>query len=357
VAGDGAGFLSRPRRVAIVGYGLAGRVFHARLVAATDGLRVDAIVTADPDRRAQAAAEHPDARRLDTVEALWDEPPPDLVVVASPTGSHVPIARAAVQRAIPVIIDKPLAPSAAEASELVAQAHRAGVALSVFQNRRWDSDLLTLQALREAGRLGEIRRFESRFERWRPEPRSDAWREREPPERGGGQLLDLGSHLVDQAVFLFGAVTHVYAEINAHRGLPGDDDAFLALRHAAGPISHLRASAVTAAPGPRLRVLGSKSALIVEALDSQEAALRAGRRPGGSEWGREPAGGAWLVAGEAREELDREPGDWPAFYRGVAAALNGSGSMPVDPRDAVRVLELLELARRSAAEQAIIPVA
>jgi predicted dehydrogenase len=356
VAGDGAGILTQPHRVAIVGYGLAGRIFHAGLIAATDGLRVDAIVTADPDRRAQAAAEHPDARRLDCVEALWDEPPPDLVVVASPTGSHGPIARAAVQRGIPVVVDKPLAPSAAEASELVIEADQAGVGLTVFQNRRWDSDILTLQALREAGRLGEIRRFESRFERWRPEPRPDAWREREPPERGGGQLLDLGSHLVDQALFLFGPVTHVYAEISAPRGLPGDDDAFLALRHAAGTISHLRASAVTAAPGPRLRVLGSRAALIVETLDSQEDALREGRRPGGSEWGREPAGRAWLVAGEASEEIDREPGDWPAFYRGVAAALNGSGPMPVDPSDAVRVLELLELARLSAAQQAVLPV-
>jgi predicted dehydrogenase len=357
VAGNGAGVLSQPRRVAIVGYGLAGRVFHGGLVAATDGLRVDAIVTGDPDRRAQAAADHPDARRLDTVEALWEAPRPDLVVVAAPTGSHVPVARAAVQRRIPVVVDKPLAPTAAQARELVSQAADAGVGLTVFQNRRWDSDLLTLQALRDAGRLGEILRFESRFERWRPEPRPDAWREREPPERGGGQLLDLGSHLVDQAVFLFGPVTHVYAEISAHRGLPGDDDVFLALRHASGPISHLRASAVTAAPGPRLRVLGSRAALVIEALDSQEDALREGRRPGGADWGREASNGAWLVTGDAREEIDRQPGDWPAFYRGVAAALSGSAPMPVDPRDAVRVLELLELARRSAAEQAVIPVA
>ena len=348
--------MSSPRRVAIVGYGLAGRVFHAGLVAATPGLRVDAIVTANPDRRAQAAADHPGARLLDSVDALWQAPRPELIVVASPNDVHVTIARAAVQRGIPVVVDKPLAPTVAEAASLVQAATEAGVLLTVFQNRRWDSDLLTLRALRNEGRLGEIRRFESRFERWRPEARPDAWREREPPERGGGQLLDLGSHLVDQALHLFGPATHVYAEISAERRLPGDDDAFVALRHATGAISHLRASAVTAAPGPRLRVLGTRAALVVDVLDGQEDALRAGRRPDGPDWGREPSGGAWVVTGDQREAIDRVPGDWPAFYRGVAGALSGEGPPPVDPRDAVATLTVLELARRSAAERAVVPV-
>ncbi|HET8979929.1 MAG TPA: Gfo/Idh/MocA family oxidoreductase [Solirubrobacteraceae bacterium] len=176
--------------------------------------------------------------------------------------------------------------------------------------------------------------------------------------RGGGQLLDLGSHLVDQALTLFGSVTDVYAEVQARRGLAGDDDVFLALRHARGPISHLRASAVTAAPGPRLRVLGTEAAYVAPQLDTQEERLRAGRRPdlqGG--WGREPQS-HWgrLVTGDYSVPIRSQPGDWPAFYRGLEAALRGAGPLPVDPADAVVSLRILELARRAAASRTTVTV-
>jgi predicted dehydrogenase len=250
---------------------------------------------------------------------------------------------------VAVVVDKPLAVSADEARSLLEQA---GDRLTVFQNRRWDSDQLTLRRLLDEGALGEVVRHESRFERWRPEPKPDgAWRETRTPEQGGGVLLDLGSHLIDEALRLLGPATHVYAEIDARRGGAADDDAFLALRHSGGGYSHLRASAVTAAPGPRLRVLGTRAAFVVDEVDGQEDALREGLRPGRDEpWGVEPPE-RWgrLVRGDEAEPVPSEPGAWPEFYRGVERWLREGGAPPVDPWDAVRVLEVIEAGRRSAA--------
>jgi predicted dehydrogenase len=279
----------------------------------------------------------------------------DLVVVATPNDTHAPLAREAVDRGSAVVVDKPLALSASEARELV---EHAGERLTAFQNRRWDSDQLTLRRLLDEGALGEVLRHESRFERWRPEPRPGAWRETRTPEEGGGVLLDLGAHLVDEALRLHGPAGSVYAEIDSVRGGAADDDAFLAIHHESGAYSHLRASAVTAAPGPRLRVLGTRAAFVVDEVDGQEDALRDGLRPGRDEpWGVEPPA-RWgrLVRGDDFEPVISEPGAWPEFYRGVARWLRDGGDPPVDPWDAVRVLEVIEAARRSAATRAVVPL-
>jgi scyllo-inositol 2-dehydrogenase (NADP+) len=331
---------------AVIGYGLAGRTFHAPLIAATVGLDVAAIVTANPERAGQARDEHPGAAVLGSVDELWERDV-DLVVVASVNASHVPLARAALERGLAVVVDKPLAPAAAEAAEVVDLAAERGLLLTVFQNRRWDSDVLTLGRLIADGSLGDVLRFESRFERWRPQPRPGAWRETTPAARGGGVLLDLGTHLVDQAVWLFGPVASVHGEVDSRREGAADDDAFIALRHESGVISHLWASAVAAAPGPRLRVLGSAGAFVLDEVDSQEDALRAGRLPSANGgWGEEPSS-RWgrLVRGDDGEPVASERGDWPAFYAGVEASLRSGSPPPVDPRDAVAVLELLERAR------------
>jgi predicted dehydrogenase len=342
-------------RVAIIGYGLAGRVFHAPLIDATPGLRLTSVVTGDPQRQAHAAERYPGIRTPASPEELWDLGDHDLVVVATPTESHVPLATAAIDRGIAVVLDKPMAVSAADAEALAAHARDAGVMLTVFQNRRWDSDHLTLSRLIKEDRLGHVIRYESRFERWRPEP-GGAWRESTPPERGGGQLLDLGSHLVDQALVLFGPVTHIYAEIDARRGLPSDDDAFLALHHAGGTLSHLHMSAVTAAPGPRLRVLGMAAAYVAPHLDTQEDRLRAGSRPDTAEsWGAEPQS-HWgrLVTGDYSIPIRSERGSWPAFYALLEEALRAGGPPPVDPGDAVTALRVLEAARRAAETGAMV---
>jgi predicted dehydrogenase len=342
-------------RVAIVGYGLAGRVFHATLVAATSGLEVSAVVTSSPQRREQVLAEHPRAQVVSHLEELWAARP-QLVVVATPNSSHVEIASAVIDRGVPVVVDKPLAVTAEDAERLVERATSAGVMLTVFQNRRWDTDQLTLRRLIAEGALGEINRYESRLERWRPEVDETKWREAEGPEQGGGVLLDLGSHLVDQALTLFGPTTQVYAEIDSRRGAAGDDDVFIALRHASGTLSHLHASAVTPSAGPRLRVQGTAAGFLVPSVDPQEAALRGGARPGAVEgWGM-PA--EWergrLVAGDQSVPVPPEPGDWPRFYALVRDAIRGGSPPPVDARDAVAALRVLESARLAARERRVI---
>jgi scyllo-inositol 2-dehydrogenase (NADP+) len=344
-------------RLAIIGYGLAGRIFHAPLIAATAGLRVAAIVTGDPERRTQAEREHPTAERLSNPGELWQRGGAiDAVVVAAPNDAHAALAMAAIDHHLPVVVDKPLAVTARDALAVVEHAERTGVALTVYQNRRWDSDQLLLAKLIAAGRLGTVIRYESRFERWRPEARPGVWRDETPSEAGGGQLLDLGSHLVDQALHNFGPAAQVYAEIDSRRGTTADDDAFLALTHTGGVISHLHGSAVVAAPGPRLRALGSKGALLVPNLDTQEDRLRAGERPDTvADWGVEPTEVLpRLIVGEQSTPLVAPPGDWPAFYRRLATALREGGPPPVDPRDAVAVLAVLEAARVSAAEGRVV---
>ncbi len=343
-------------RVAIVGYGLAGRFFHAPLIAATDGLDVSSIVTSNATRARQAAAEHPKAQVVPSVEDLWAATPPELVVVATANEMHVPIALAAIEYGVPVVVEKPAAVAADEAEALVEQADRAGVMLTVFQNRRWDTDQLTLRRLIEEDALGEVTRYESRFERWRPTVDQTKPREVLAPEEGGGVLLDLGVHLVDQALVLFGSVTEVYAEIDSRRGAPAEDDVFLALRHASGTISHLHASAVTPSPGPRLRVQGTNGAFLVPHLDPQEAALRAGARPDTvDEWGKpEEWDYGRLIAGERSVPVPPEPGDWRRFYTLLRDALRSGGPPPVDPRDAVETLRVLEAARRATREQRLV---
>jgi scyllo-inositol 2-dehydrogenase (NADP+) len=344
-------------RVAIVGYGLSGRFFHAPLVAATSGLDLWGVVTSSESRRREVAAEYPGARVFTRVRELWDDAtPPDLVVIATPNDSHVALASEAVDREIPVVVDKPLAVTRDEAELLVARAERVGVLLSVFQNRRWDTDQLTLRRLLSEGALGTVSRYESRFERWRPDPDSDKWRETQAPQQGGGVLLDLGSHLVDQALVLFGPVSYVYAEVTARRGTPGDDDVFIALRHSSGTMSHLSASAIAPSAGPRLRVQGTEAGFLVSGSDPQEAALRAGARPDTvSGWG---LPSEWehgrLVAGERSVPVPPEPGDWPRFYSGLRDALASGGPPPVDPSDAVATLEVLDAARESAREARVI---
>jgi predicted dehydrogenase len=329
--------------VGLVGFGLAGAVFHAPLIAATPGLALRTVVTTSEERAARARREHPGvAVEADPAAVLSDH---DLVVIATANEAHAKLATRAIDAGVPTVVDKPLAPTSAAAREVVERAEREGVLLTVFHNRRWDSDQLTLRRLLEQGELGEVHRYESRFERWRPEPRPSAWRESTPPERGGGVLLDLGTHLVDQAVQLFGPVAAVHGEVAAVRGGVADDDAFVALAHESGVQSHLWASSVAAAPGPRLRVLGSEGAYVVEDVDGQEEALARGERPGDG-WGAVPRE-RWgrLVRGEKSEPVRPEPGDWPRFYAALEHAIRAGGPPPVDPWDAVTVLELLERAR------------
>ncbi|MGA5558352.1 Gfo/Idh/MocA family oxidoreductase [Streptomyces lavendulocolor] len=346
--------MTGPLRVGLVGYGLAGSVFHAPLIAATEDLVLDTVVTSAPERRQQARTAYPGVRFAASPDELWARAGElDLIVIASPNKTHVPLATAALEAGLPVVVDKPVAGTAAEARGLADLAEERGLLLSVFQNRRWDNDFLTLRALIERGELGDVQRFESRFERWRPQLKG-GWRESGDPEEFGGLLYDLGSHVVDQALVLFGPATRVYAEADVRReGAEADDDTFIAITHAGGVRSHLYVSATAAQLGPRFRVLGSRAGYVKYGLDPQEAALREGARPGPG-WGAEPdtlwgalgAGESPLTGGGT--PVPSLPGDYPAYYAAVAAALRDGTPPPVTAREAAAALDVLEAARRSA---------
>jgi len=350
-AAAGTGSARRPLRTALVGYGLGGRVLHRPLLQAEPGLEITHVVTRDPVRRGQAAEELPHARLVGTTEELWQSAEElDLVVVASANPAHVPVATAALELGLATVVDKPLALTSEEAERLCALARERDVPLTVFHNRRWDSEALTAAQLLEQGTLGELLRLESRFTRYRPEL-VDRWRE--DPAAGGGVLLDLGSHLVDQALHLLGPVVDVYAEVDARRaGARVDDDCFLALRHASGARSHLWCSMTAPWPGPRMVLQGLDGAWEKAGLDGQEDALReAGEvRPV-----REPDGRLRDATGE--RAVPSAPGDWPAFYRAVVAAVHREAPVPVAPEDAVRGLQVLEAAREAARTGQVTPVA
>jgi scyllo-inositol 2-dehydrogenase (NADP+) len=340
-----------PVRTAVIGYGLAGSVFHAPLIATTDEMALTSIVTGNPERAAAARERYPQVRVVATAEELLSDPDGlDLVVVASPNSSHAPLGLAAIDAGLPVVIDKPVAASVADAWRIRDAAAKKGLLVSVFHNRRWDGDARTLAALLDEGALGEVHRFESRFERWRPQVDTTRWRERPQPEEAGGLLYDLGSHLIDQALMFFGPVSRVYAEVRAVRpGAQVDDDVFLALTHAGGVRSHLWASSTAADLGPRFRVLGTAASYVKYGLDVQEAALRAGGAPHDAGWGIESEA-AWgrLGTPEKAGPVPTLPGAYQHFYAGVRDALRTGSQPPVTVDQAAAVLAVIEAARRSA---------
>ncbi|GAC1615698.1 MAG: Gfo/Idh/MocA family oxidoreductase [Ktedonobacteraceae bacterium] len=352
-----AGSNARTLHVAIIGYGLAGSVFHAPLIAATPGMMVAAIVTGDPQRRDCALRDFPSAALFSKADDIWHYPSRyDLVVVASPNRTHMSLGMAAMKAGLPVVIDKPLAATVADAEQLIATSQNTGKLLSVFQNRRWDNDFQTVRHLlnTELDLLGPITRFESRFERYRPVLRTEAWREFGAPEEAGGLLYDLGSHLIDQAVLLFGEPGSVYAEVEKRRpGAEVDDDTFVALQFANGVRAHLWLSVVARIGGPRMRLLGLRGTYEKWGLDHQEEALRKGMRPGDDGWGRESrehwgrlateVGGVYLDSA-----IETLPGSYEQFYALLRDALLTGGPPPVDAREVLTTLKVIEAAQESA---------
>jgi scyllo-inositol 2-dehydrogenase (NADP+) len=342
-------------RVALIGYGLAGSVFHAPLIAATPGMSIAAIVTSSPIRQQQARQDFPSAEILTEVDALWSQASRyDLVVVAAPNRSHASLGIAALNAGLPVVIDKPLAASAADAEQLIATSKKTGKLLTVFQNRRWDNDFLTVRQLIAADLLGPITRFESRYERYRAQPRANAWRESATAEDAGGLLYDLGSHLIDQAAQLFGRPSQVYAEMERQRpGALVDDDTFVALTFAHGIHAHLWMSVVARIAGPRVRLSGLRGTYEKWGLDPQEDALRTGMRPGDPTWGKEPReqwGKLSTDVGGLHIEgaVETLPGSYESYYALLREALITGGPPPVNPADAALTLRIIEAAQQSA---------
>jgi predicted dehydrogenase len=332
-----------PLRVGLLGYGFGGRFFHAPLIASAPECELIGVVTRSDERRGELARDHPGTPAYGSLAELVAAGA-QAVAISTPAATHTALTQEAIAMGLPVVCDKPFALDAAAARETVQLAERAQVPLTVYQNRRWDSDLRTLRALIAEGRLGAVRRFESRFERFAPETG--------PPPAGGGTLLDFGSHLVDQALLLFGPARVVYAEISFRDDrAAADDDFFVVLQHDEEIVSHLWGSWVQGAPGPRFRVTGTAGTFVVAEPDGQEAALVAGRSPAteGDRWGVEPEEHwGWLRRGEVSERVPSERGRWDAFYPAFAAAAGGRGEVPVNPWDAVTALEVMEAARSGA---------
>ena len=338
-----------PLNVALVGYGFVGKTFHAPLIVATPGLVLHTVVSSD---LVKVLADHPGAKVAPDLAAALADPAIDLVVIATPDPLHAPQAHAALDAGKNVVIDKPFAVTLDEARAVADHATRAGKLLSIFHNRRWDSDFLTLKALIADGSLGEIVQYESHFDRFRPVVR-DRWRE----APGAGALLDLGPHLIDQALKLFGPPTAVFADLAIQKdGGKAPDYFHLLLRYPRLRVL-LHASQMTVASDLRMAVHGTRGSFVKQGLDPQEDALKAGIVPGSEGWGVDPRPGTLTTPapdsggdGVARRVIAGAPGDYLAYYAAIRDALSGHGANPAPPEEALAVMELIDLAARSAAE-------
>lgn len=329
-------------RVGVIGYGLAGRVFHAPLVEAEEQLQLAAVVTSDSIRAAAVHQRYPSVEVVTSVHELLDRQI-DLAIVAAPTPQHTSLTRELLTAGVPTVVDKPLAIRADDAEQLIDLAERRGAPLTVFQNRRWDGDFLTVKSLLEQQAVGKVSRFESRFEWISVRPRPE-WKSRTSGTDGGGVAWDLGAHLVDQAIGLFGAVDDVYGELDVRRaGGANDDDAFIALHHRSGVRSHLGMSSTVAQRGFRFRVLGSDAAYTKWGLDVQEAQLGDGVTPADPGYGVEPQA-AWGRLGRDADSraIPTLHGAYPEFYRAVAASVISGTPMPVDPHSVLETLRIIE---------------
>jgi predicted dehydrogenase len=336
--------------VGLIGYGLGGRAFHAPYVRVTEGLSLRAVVSGDA---AKVYADLPGMTVVPSVEALLALPGIDLVIVSSPDGLHAEHAVAALRAGRHVLVDKPFATSLAAARQVAEEAEAAGRLCTVFHNRRWDADFLTLRRLLGEGVLGEVAELESRFDRWRPVP-APVWKE----ARAGGSWLDLGPHLVDQALCLFGRPQAITLDLARLReAAPAFDYFHAVLRY---PRRRVVLHASKLVPDHRLRfaVHGSRGSWIKHGIDPQEAATVAGRLPEGDDWGLDPSAGVLTTGdGPARPiPAANEKGDYRLFWNALVLALRGEGPNPVPPEQALAVMDVLDAGIRSAEQRREIAV-
>lgn len=343
---------SQPIRTAVAGFGLSGSVFHAPFIASNPAYELAVIATSDEGRQAKAKERYPDARIVSTpadVLALADTL--DLMVLGTPPATHFPLAKAALEAGLDVVVDKPFTVRSAEGEELIQLAAKLGRVLTVYQNRRWDGDSLTVKKLLDAGTLGTVTRFEVGMERWAPEI-SKAWKASATADDGGGVLFDLGTHVLDLTLRFFGPATVTFAEIQARRPQESaDDDVFLVLRHESGVVSHVTINLNSHLPGPRFRILGTEGGFVKFGTDPQEPYVLGGGLPTDAEYGVEPPQNHGTLESDGqRITIPTERGAYPEFYRLLAEKLDDGGAAsalpaPVDPADSVAVLKLIEQAR------------
>lgn len=329
-------------RVGISGYGLAGRYFHAPLLKAA-GFEVVGVLTTNEERASHAFSDFPQVSIARTMPELLDFGL-DLLVVASANIAHASDAIAGLTRKVPVVIDKPMGRNVEETQAIIEVAHQNGTAVTTYFNRLFDSDALTVKKVLAEGVLGDVFRLESRFERFRPQSNSESWREATSAADGGGNLLDLGPHLVSLALNWFGPAEVTYASIRSIRGL-ADDDIVINLKHESGVDSYLSASAIIGSDGPRIRLSGNNGSLVIQELDSQENRLRLGEYPEGGIWNPPAITPAFIHRGDEVIFYPGEAGNYSLFYSQVADALAGKAPWPVTCEDAIAVSKILEEAR------------
>ena len=332
-----------PHRVALVGFGLAGKAFHAPLIAATPGLELAAVVTS---REGEVRELYPQAATGRSYAEVLADPAIALVVLATPDHLHAEHALTAIEAGKHLVIDKPLAPTLAEARRIAAHAQRNGTMLSVFHNRRWDGDFLTLRRLIATGQMGDITEFDSHFDKFKPET-GTRWKD----SRAGGVWQDLGPHLVDQALVLFGRPLAVSADLAVLKtGGQAADYACVTLRYPAARV-RLHMSQTRHDHGLRFSVHGSKASFTKHGLDTQEEQSKAGMRPGHPQWGIDLRPGLLTEVGAPAAQVEALRGDYGAYYRGVAAALSGEALLPVSTDEALAVMEIIEAALLAHAER------
>ena len=340
--------------VAVVGFGLAGRVFHAPFVSAVPGLKLEAIVQRKGDEAAKA---YPAARILRSFEEALSDKAVQLIVVGTPNETHFELAQKALQAGKHVVIDKPFAATSAQAKQLQELARKQGVVLAPFHNRRWDGDFLTVRKLLDQKSIGRLVTYESHFDRFRPLPREGTWKE--SGDLANGLLFDLGPHLVDQALCLFGAPEGITASVRKDRDQTEIEDAFDITLHYPKLLAHCRSSMLACDAAPRFLLHGTRGSYKKYGLDPQEPALVAGAKVpemGKGDWLAEraadwgtltvapvPADPATLIRTPVRTEF----GDYRLYYANVRDAINGAAELAVTPEDGYRAIRLLEMARES----------
>ncbi len=334
--------------VGLIGFGLAGRAFHAPVIRAVAGLRLAAIVQRSGN---EAAEQYPDARVVRSIDELLAMQSIRLVVVATPNETHYPLARQCVAAGRAVVVDKPFATTFDEAKALAGFAKERGRLLTVYHNRRYDADFQTIARLIASGATGRVVHFETNYDRFRPQVRFGAWRERSGP--GSGMLFDIGPHLIDHALVLFGLPEAVTADVRMERDAAVTDDAFDVTLHYGGRMrAVLRSSMLAAAPRPRFVAHGTRAAFAKQSFDPQEAMLRSGKVPNHGLWSAEPEGN-WgmltLVENDKTTQQRVPPAscDYRDYYANVRDAILGKATLAVTPEAALDVMRVLELARES----------
>jgi scyllo-inositol 2-dehydrogenase (NADP+) len=341
--------------VGLIGFGLAGRAFHAPVIRAVQGLRLAAIVKRNGDEAAEA---YPDVKIVRSVDELLAVPSIRLIVIATPNQTHFPLAKLCLESGRDVVVDKPFTTSIDEALKLFHTAREHGRLVTAYHNRRFDADFQALREVLKQGTLGRVVRFESHYDRFRPTPKSGAWRE--TPGPGSGVLFDLGPHLIDHALTLFGSPEQVSADVRIERTGMATDDAFdLTFYYRDSLRAKLQATMLCATPRPRFLVLGEQGTFVKQSFDPLENQLRLGQVPQGDSWVLEKAEnwGQLTVIEEGKDVVWKIPseGDWRQFYLNVRDAILGKEELIVTPQQILNVMVGLELAQESNAQRRTLP--